>query len=193
MQYLTPELYSKLFSDITDLRRVMQLPFGVQHRTLSFQEADHHLKIFRSEFTELCLARSRIKILDGLVDGVVTLIQPLSHRGMRGYDLMLTGTPHIAFFINELLFQAQFLKMDFLGGWDEIHKSNLSKVCPTPEDLTKTQVYYSEKGIETTAQPTTGGWVVKVAKEVTVDSEVFPEGKFLKSVSYHKPDLTPFI
>lgn len=193
MKYLTPEVYAKLFSDITDLRRVMQLPFGVQHRTLTHNEAEHHLKIFRSEFTELCLARSRVKILDGLVDGVVTLIQPLAHRGIRGYDLMMLEAHNLSFFINELMFQAEFLKMDFLGAWDEIHKSNMSKVCPTEEDLTKTQVYYSEKGIETTAQPTTGGWVVKVAKEVTIDGEVFPEGKFLKSVSYHKPDLTPFI
>lgn len=193
MKYLTPEVYAKLFSDITDLRRVMQLPFGVQHRTMTHNDAENHLKIFRSEFTELCLARSRVKILDGLVDGVVTLIQPLAHRGIRGYDLMMQEAHNLAFFINELMFQAEFLKMDFLGAWDEIHKSNMSKVCPTEEDLAKTQVYYSEKGIETTAQPTTGGWVVKVAKEVTIDGEVFPEGKFLKSVSYHKPDLTPFI
>lgn len=193
MKELTPDTYAKLYQDIVELRKTFLLPVG-KHAPLDQEELTLHEKVFRSEFRELCLADSPIMVLDGLVDGVVTLMGRIVHLGYRGYNLFVLEAPGEKFFINELIRMADLLGFNFEGGWDEIHASNLSKVCKTQQDLKKTQVYYNKLGVKTYAEETGGGWVVKVAEDFTdTEGNNYPKGKFLKSVSYKKPDLTPFV
>lgn len=193
MQLLQADNYAKFYQDILDLRREFCLPHS-KHEALTLSELETHERIFRSELKELVNANTDVLRLDGLVDCVVTLMQRLVHLGYRGFDLALQSEPGVTFFINEILVSAKSLNFNFDGGWDEIHASNMSKICRTAEDLANTQEYYKKLGVDTFAEETpSGGFVVKVAKDVQVKGEDYPKGKFLKSVSMKKPDLKPFV
>ncbi len=193
MQLLQADNYAKFYQDILDLRREFNLPHS-KHEPLTPEELETHSRIFRSELKELALANNSIKCLDGLVDCVVTLMQRLVHLGYRGFDFAQKYETGVCFFINEMMVTAKDLGFNFDGGWDEIHASNMSKICRSAEDLAKTQEYYGGLGVETYAEETpSGGFVVKVAKDALVKGEDFPKDKFLKSVSMKKPDLKPFV
>lgn len=189
---LTPDLYTKLYNDIVELRNALNLPVNVD-RPLDADELRLHVKVFRSEFKELATAKTPLLQLDGIVDSVVTLMQRVVHAGNRPFAQFQGFNPGISFLIEELLVLAEDLKFDFVGAWDEIQRSNLSKVCTTEDEAKQTQDYYTKEGVATVAEPTIAGWVVKVAEDSTLKGEEVPRGKFLKSVSYSKPDLKPFI
>lgn len=193
MQLLQADNYLKFYENILELRKEFILPYA-KHEPLTPDELETHSRIFRSELKELAVADTPIKTLDGLVDCVVTLMQRLVHLGYRGFDTALKYEAGVCFFINEMLVTASSLNFNFDGGWDEIHASNMSKICRTAEDLAKTQEYYTKLGVETFAEETpSGGFVVKVAKDAQVKGEDYPRGKFLKSVAMKKPDLKPFV
>lgn len=193
MQLLQANNYAKFYQDIFELRQEFCLPHS-KHEPLTPAELETHERIFRSELKELVSANTDIMRLDGLVDCVVTLMQRLVHLGYRGFDLALQAEAGVTFFINEMLVAAKDLGFNFEGGWDEIHASNMSKICRTAEDLANTQEYYKKLGVETYAEETpSGGFVVKVAKDALVKGEDYPKDKFLKSVAMKKPDLKPFV
>lgn len=192
MSPLLAPIYDKLYSDIVELRNTFVLPVNLGG--LSDSDKEHHNKIFRSEFRELACANSSTGILDGIVDGIVTLMGRCVHQGMRPYSMLLQLQPGPAFLMEELIQMAQDLDMNFEGAWGEIHASNLSKVCPDEADFKKTQAKYKKLGVAVYGEKTDKGIVVKVSETVVgTDGEEYPKGKFLKSVSYKKPDLTPYI
>ena len=185
-------LYSKLYSDIVELRNTFLLP--VNTGTLSETELELHENVFRSEFRELANATDRVAVLDGLVDSVVTLMGRCVHQGMRPYAMLLELQPGPAFLMAELIQTAHDLNMNFEAAWDEIQKSNLSKVCPDEADFKKTKAHYAKLGVEVYGEETPKGIVVKCYETVIgKDGNDYPKGKFLKSISYKKPNLTPFI
>lgn len=190
---LTAEGFQKLYSDILTLRQTFLLPVEIG-RDLSPEEQAQHEKIFRSEFKELVQASTRTLQLDGFVDAVVTLMGRIVHRGLSDLAHLYSYMPGEAFFINEMLVGAESLDMKFWPAWDEIQASNLSKVCPDASTRDLTISHYETMGVPVYAEETpTGGFVIKVSEEVTVNSELYPKGKFLKSVTYNKPNLKPFV
>lgn len=78
-----------------------------------------------------------------------------------------------------------------------ISKSNFSKLCYTIEDATATVSYYQSIGcvthIEETSMDGTLVWAVKSSKNQTYiedgEEKTIPNGKFLKSIKWHEPDL----
>lgn len=185
-------LYTKLYNDIVELRNTFLLP--VNTGVLTAADQQHHDAIFRSEFRELANANTRVLTLDGLVDSVVTLMGRCVHQGMRPFGMLMELQPGPAFLMAECIQAAHDLEMNFEGAWDEIHRSNLSKVCPDEADFKKTKAHYAKLGVAVYGEETPKGIVVKCSETVIgKDGNDYPKGKFLKSLSYTKPDLTPFI
>lgn len=192
MSLVLAPLYTKFYNDIVELRNTFLLPINVGQ--LTAEEKTHHDNIFRSEFRELCKADSAILTLDGLVDVVVTLMGRCVHQGMRPIHMLMELQPGPAFLMDECIQTAIDLKMDFELAWDEIQRSNLSKVCPDEADFKKTEAAYKKLGVAVYGEKTPKGIVVKSLESVIgKDGNDYPKGKFLKSVSYSKPNLTPYI
>ncbi len=190
---LTAEGFQKLYTDILTLRQTFLLPAEIG-RELDHEELAQHEKIFRSEFKELVQASTRVLQLDGFVDAVVTLMGRIVHRGHADLAHLYSYMPGEAFFINEMLVGAELLNMQFWPAWDEIQASNLSKVCPDEANRDQTLSHYQNLGVQVYAEETpSGGFVIKVAEEVQIGDELYPKGKFLKSVTYNKPNLKPFV
>lgn len=190
-QQLAP-LYEKLYGNIVELRNTFKLP--VNTGVLTAADNELHNKVFRSEFRELANAQTRTDILDGIVDSVVTLMGRCVHEGMRPLGMLLDKQPGVAFMMAELVQMASDLGMNFEAAWDEIHRSNMSKVCRDEADFKKTQANYKKLGVETYGEETPKGMVVKVKDTVIgKDGQEYPKGKFLKADSYSKPDLTSFV
>lgn len=192
MSQLLAPLYTKLYNDIVELRNTFLLP--VNTGVLTADDQKLHDDVFRSEFRELIKADTRVLMLDGLVDTVVTLMGRCVHQGMRPWGNLLELQPGPAFLMNESIQAAADLEMNFEGAWDEIHRSNLSKVCPDEADFKKTKAHYAKLGVAVYGEETPKGIVVKCSESVIgKDGNDYPKGKFLKSLSYSKPDLTPYI
>ncbi len=68
----------------------------------------------------------------------------------------------------------------FRALFDEVQRSNMSKVCHTPEEAEATARYYrEERGMEAFVEPSAGHWLVYRAED----------RKTLKSINYSPPDL----
>lgn len=190
---LTADRFEKLYQDILNLRQTFLLPVEIK-RPLNEEERAQHEKIFRSELKELVQASTRVLQLDGFVDAVVTLMGRVVHHGLSDLAHLYSYMPGEAFFIEEMLVGAEINKMNFWGGWDEIQTSNLSKVCKDAETRDLTISHYQTLGVPVYAEQTpTGGFVIKVAEETSIQNELYPKGKFLKAVDYQKPNLKPFV
>ena len=81
----------------------------------------------------------------------------------------------------------------FIQCWDEVHSSNMSKVCRNEQELNETIAHYAKQGVEIVGS-TKGEFIIaKCAKNVEMAGKVVRQGKVLKSVYYRPADLTPLV
>lgn len=185
---LEQPLYDHLYRDIHQFRATFDLP--IEDETSLDDKADTlHTSLAIEELTELAEADSRVEQADAIVDSVYVLMGRLVHLGAK----KLTDRLEISYVIDLLLHVAKNREIDFITCWDEVHSSNMSKVCRTEQELSETIAFYAKQGVEIVGS-TKGDFIIaKCAKDVDMDGKIVRQGKVLKSVYYRPADLEKLV
>jgi hypothetical protein len=188
LSQLTQPIYDHLYRDIFEFRSTFDLP--VNDSTSLDDKADTlHTSLIVEEMTELAEADSRIEQADAIVDSVYVLMGRLVHLGAA----QVSDRLEISYLIDLLLNVAKNREIDFIKCWDEVHSSNMSKVCRTQQELDQTIAHYAKQGVEIVGS-TKGEFIIaKCAKDVDMAGKVVRQGKVLKSVYYRPADLTTLV
>lgn len=181
---LSTELYQHLYRDITEFRSTFDLP--VADLTSLDNKADTlHTSLAIEELTELAEADCKTEQADAIVDTVYVLMGRLVHRG----DEQVTSNVGISYIIELLLHVAKNRGIEFLPCWDEVHSSNMSKVCRNEQEFTETQAFYAKQGVELEGVKKGEYIIAKCSKDVEMQGKTVRKGKVLKSVYYRPADL----
>ncbi|OOF27497.1 SAM-dependent methyltransferase [Salinivibrio proteolyticus] len=181
---LDQALYDHLYRDIEAFRNTFDLPCN-DAASLDEKADDLHTALAVEEMTELAEADSLVEQVDAIVDSVYVLMGRAVQMGSRGYRDQL----EVSYLVDILLQIANRLGIDFVTCWDEVHSSNMSKVCRNEDEFADTHAFYANKGIDVVASPKADGIIAKCAKDVTVEGKLIREGKVMKSVYYRPADL----
>ena len=185
---LDQPLYDHLYRDIREFRATFDLPIE-DESTLDDKADTLHTSLAIEELTELAEADSRVEQADAIVDSVYVLMGRLVHLGAT----QLTDRVEISYVIDLLLHVAKNREIDFVTCWDEVHSSNMSKVCRNQQELDETIAFYAKQGVEIVGS-TKGEFIIaKCAKDVDMAGKVVRQGKVLKSVYYRPADLTTLV
>jgi len=141
------------------------------------------------ELTELAEADSRMDQADAIVDSIYVLMGRLVHIGASGVNDRI----EISYIIELLLHVANNREIDFITCWDEVHSSNMSKVCRTEQELEQTIAHYAKQGVEIIGSKKGEFIIAKCAKDVEMAGKIVRQGKVLKSVYYRPADLAKLV
>ncbi|MDN2481065.1 nucleoside triphosphate pyrophosphohydrolase family protein [Vibrio agarivorans] len=183
---LTPEIFAHLYRDITEFRTTFDLPVA-QPNTLDEKADTLHTSLIIEELTELAEAPDKTERADAIVDSVYVLMGRLVHLGQDKIEDNLS----INYMIDLLLNVATNLSIDFLPCWDEVHSSNMSKVCRNKQEFADTEAHYAKQGIALQAVVNGDYIIAKCAEDVVTPEKTIRQGKVLKSVYYRAADLVP--
>ncbi|MGL6261767.1 nucleoside triphosphate pyrophosphohydrolase family protein [Vibrio sp. WXL103] len=183
---LTPDLFNHLYRDITEFRTTFDLPVA-QPDTLDEQADTLHTSLIIEELTELAQAPDKTEQADAIVDSVYVLMGRLVHLGHSNIENNLS----ITYIIDLLLNVASNLAIDFVPCWDEVHSSNMSKVCRNEKEFADTEAHYAKQGIALQAVVNGDYIIAKCAEDVVTAEKTIRRGKVLKSVYYRAADLAP--
>lgn len=183
---LTPDLFDQLYRDITEFRTTFDLPVA-QPDTLDEQADTLHTSLIIEELTELAQAPDKTEQADAIVDSVYVLMGRLVHLGHSKIEDNLS----ITYIIDLLLNVASNLAIDFVPCWNEVHSSNMSKVCRNEKEFADTEAHYAKQGIALQAVVNGDYIIAKCAQDVVTAEKTIRRGKVLKSVYYRAADLTP--
>ncbi|QUN06259.1 nucleoside triphosphate pyrophosphohydrolase family protein [Shewanella yunxiaonensis] len=181
---LTQSLYDKLYRDIREFRQTFDLPVAMPE-SLDDKQDQLHTSLISEELTELAEATDKVAQADAIVDSVYVLMGRLVHLGATALEQRL----EISYLVDLLLQVANNRGIDFVPCWDEVHSSNMSKVCRTEQELAETIAHYAEQGIEISGSRNGDYLIAKCAKDVVMAGKTVRRGKVLKSVYYRPADL----
>ncbi|MCG9728440.1 nucleoside triphosphate pyrophosphohydrolase family protein [Shewanella sp. Isolate13] len=185
---LDQPLYDHLYRDIREFRMTFDLPIE-DSNTLDDKADTLHTSLAIEELTELAEADSRVEQADAIVDSVYVLMGRLVHLGAT----QVSDRLEISYVIDLLLHVAKNREIDFVTCWDEVHSSNMSKVCRNEQELEETIAFYAKQGVEIVGS-TKGDFIIaKCAKDVEMAGKVVRQGKVLKSVYYRPADLEKLV
>ncbi|NRB23139.1 nucleoside triphosphate pyrophosphohydrolase family protein [Shewanella sp.] len=185
---LTQPLYDHLYHDILQFRSTFDLP-SEDESTLDDKADTLHTSLAIEELTELAEADSRMEQADAIVDSVYVLMGRLVHLGAT----QVSNRMEISYIIDLLLHVANNREIDFISCWDEVHSSNMSKVCRNEKELEETVAFYAKQGVEIVGS-TKGDFIIaKCAKDVDMAGKIVRQGKVLKSVYYRPADLAKLV
>ncbi|MBL4816573.1 MAG: nucleoside triphosphate pyrophosphohydrolase family protein [Shewanella sp.] len=185
---LTQPLYDHLYGDILQFRSTFDLP-SEDESTLDDKADTLHTSLAIEELTELAEADSRMEQADAIVDSVYVLMGRLVHLGAT----QVSDRMEISYVIDLLLHVAKNREIDFITCWDEVHSSNMSKVCRNEKELAETIEFYAKQGVEIVGS-TKGDFIIaKCAKDVDMAGKIVRQGKVLKSVYYRPADLAKLV
>ncbi|KIO35936.1 nucleoside triphosphate pyrophosphohydrolase family protein [Shewanella sp. cp20] len=185
---LDQPLYDHLYRDIHQFRSTFDLP--IEDETSLDEQADTlHTSLAIEELTELAEADSRVEQADAIVDSVYVLMGRLVHLGAKQVNDRL----EISYVIDLLLHVAKNRDIDFIRCWDEVHSSNMSKVCRNEQELQETIAHYAKQGVEIIGSRKGDFIIAKCAKDVEMAGKVVRQGKVLKSVYYRPADLAKLV
>ncbi|ABV35086.1 conserved hypothetical protein [Shewanella sediminis HAW-EB3] len=185
---LTQPLYDHLYRDILQFRSTFDLP-SEDETTLDDKADTLHTSLAIEELTELAEADTRMEQADAIVDSVYVLMGRLVHLGATGVNDRI----EISYVIDLLLHVAKNREIDFVTCWDEVHSSNMSKVCRNEQELTETIEFYAKQGVEIVGSKKGDFIIAKCAKDVDMAGKVVRQGKVLKSVYYRPADLAKLV
>lgn len=185
---LKQPLYDHLYHDIYQFRSTFDLPIE-DESTLDEQADLLHTSLAIEELTELAEADNRIEQADAIVDSVYVLMGRLVHLGAKRVEDRL----EISYIIELLLHVAKNRDIDFIRCWDEVHSSNMSKVCRNEKELAETIAYYAKQGVEIVGSQKGDFIIAKCAKDVETTGKLIRQGKVLKSVYYRPADLAKIL
>ncbi|MCL1038405.1 nucleoside triphosphate pyrophosphohydrolase family protein [Shewanella submarina] len=185
---LTPAIYQHIYRDIYEFRATFDLP--VEDPASLDSKADTlHTSLIIEELTELAEAPDKVEQADAIVDSVYVLMGRQVHLGAKTMEDNLA----ISYLVDLFLNVARNLAIDFIPCWDEVHSSNMSKVCKDEQEYAATEAFYAEKGIALTASHKGGFIIAKSANDVELDGKTIRAGKVLKNVNYRPADLKPLV
>ena len=185
---LDQPLYDHLYRDIHQFRSTFDLPIE-DEATLDEKADTLHTSLAIEELTELSEADSRVEQADAIVDSVYVLMGRLVHLGATGVNDRL----EISYVIDLLLHVAINRDIDFVSCWDEVHSSNMSKVCRNEQELEETIAHYAKQGVEIVGSQKGDFIIAKCAKDVEMAGKVVRQGKVLKSVYYRPANLDKLV
>jgi predicted HAD superfamily Cof-like phosphohydrolase len=185
---LNQPLYDHLYRDIHQFRSTFDLP-NEDESTLDEKADTLHTSLAIEELTELAEADNRIEQADAIVDSVYVLMGRLVHLGAHA----MTDRLEISYLIDLLLCVAKNRDIDFVACWDEVHSSNMSKVCRNEQELAETTAYYAKQGVEIIGSQKGDFIIAKCAKDVEMTGKLIRQGKVLKSVYYRPADLAKIL
>ncbi|MZI94066.1 SAM-dependent methyltransferase [Vibrio sp. CAIM 722] len=183
---LTQEIFDHLYRDITEFRSTFDLPVS-QPDTLDEQQDALHSSLIIEEMTELAEAPDKTEQADAIVDSVYVLMGRLVHLGHN----RVADNLAISYLVDILLNVAVNRGIDFLPCWDEVHSSNMSKVCRNESEYAETEAFYAKQGIKLMAVEKGNYIIAKCAEDFVSESKTVKKGKVLKSVYYRPADLAP--
>lgn len=181
---LTQEIFDHLYRDISEFRQTFDLPVAAP-QTLNEQADTLHTSLAIEELTELAQADSKTEQADAIVDTVYVLMGRLVHLGQAKVEDNLS----ISYLIDLLLHVADNLNIEFIPCWDEVHSSNMSKVCRNEQEYLDTEKFYAEQGIKLMAVHQGEYIIAKCAEDFIAESKTIRQGKVLKSVYYRPANL----
>lgn len=185
---LTPALYEHLYRDIHEFRATFDLPIE-DIQSLDNKADTLHTSLAIEELTELAEADSRVEQADAIVDSVYVLMGRLVHIGAT----QQTDNIEISYIIDLLLHVAANRSIDFISCWNEVHSSNMSKVCRNEEELADTIAHYAKQGVEIVGSKKGDFIIAKCAQDVDMAGKIVRQGKVLKSVYYRPADLEKLV
>lgn len=185
---LDQHLYNHLYQDIFEFRSTFDLP-SEDASSMTDATDTLHTSLIVEEMTELAEADSKLEQADAIVDSVYVLMGRLVHLGAKQIEDNIA----ISYMIDILLQVAKNKEIDFVTCWDEVHSSNMSKVCRTEQELNETIAHYAKQGVEIVGTKKGEFIIAKCAKDVEMAGKTVRQGKVLKSVYYRPADLTPLI
>ncbi|MGI2169695.1 nucleoside triphosphate pyrophosphohydrolase family protein [Shewanella sp. MF05960] len=188
LSQLTQPIYDHLYRDIFEFRSTFDLPVN-DSASLDDKADTLHTSLIIEEMTELAEADSRIEQADAIVDSVYVLMGRLVHLGAA----QVSDRIEISYLIDILLNVAKNREIDFIQCWDEVHSSNMSKVCRNQQELDETIAHYAKQGVEIVGSVKGEFIIAKCAKDVDMAGKVVRQGKVLKSVYYRPADLTTLV
>lgn len=185
---LDQALFDHLYQDIHEFRTTFDL--DIENPSSLDDQADTlHTSLAVEEMTELAEADSLVEQADAIVDSVYVLMGRLVHLG----DKRVEDNVGISYLIDLLLQIAQRLNFDFVSCWDEVHSSNMSKVCRNEQEFADTQAHYAKQDVALDAVKKGEYIIAKCAKDVNLDGKVIRQGKVLKSVYYRPANLVQLV
>jgi len=185
---LTPELYTKLYTDITQFRETFDLLCNAPE-SMDDKADELHSSLIIEELTELAEAPCKVEQADAIVDSVYVLMGRLVHLG----DTKVQDNIAISYLIDLFLNVAKQRNINFIACWDEVHSSNMSKVCRNQKEYAETVEFYSKQGVKLTDSIKGEFIIAKCAEDVQMENKVVRKGKVLKSVYYRPADLAPLV
>lgn len=188
LSQLTQPIYDHLYNDITQFRGTFDLPCN-DVSSLNEKADNLHTSLIIEELTELAEADCKIEQADAIVDSVYVLMGRLVHRG----DNNVADNLAISYLIDLFLNVAIHREIDFLPCWDEVHSSNMSKVCRNQAEYKETQAFYVKQGVELIDSIKGEFVIAKCAKDVQLSGKIVRQGKVLKSVYYRPADLANIV
>ncbi|PMG40460.1 nucleoside triphosphate pyrophosphohydrolase family protein [Shewanella sp. 10N.286.52.B9] len=188
LSVLDQPIYDHLYRDIREFRSTFDLP--IENAASLDDKADTlHTSLIIEELTELAEADCRVEQADAIVDSVYVLMGRLVHLGAAKVSDRL----EISYLIDLLLSVAKNREVNFIECWDEVHSSNMSKVCRNEQELNETIAHYAKQGVDIVGS-TKGEFIIaKCAKDVEMAGKVVRQGKVLKSVYYRPADLEKIV
>ncbi|EGU36477.1 hypothetical protein VII00023_05022 [Vibrio ichthyoenteri ATCC 700023] len=181
---LTQEIFDHLYRDINEFRSTFDLPVAAP-QSLDAKADTLHTSLAIEELTELAEADNKTEQADAIIDSVYVLMGRLVHLGNDKVEDNLA----ISYLIDLLLNVAVNRGIEFLPCWDEVHSSNMSKVCRNEKEYAETEAFYAEQGIKLMAV-TKGDYIIaKCAEDFVSEAKTIRQGKVLKSVYYRPADL----
>ncbi|WJG22873.1 nucleoside triphosphate pyrophosphohydrolase family protein [Vibrio furnissii] len=181
---LTQDIYDHLYRDITEFRSTFDLPVA-SPASLDGKADTLHTSLAIEELTELAEADNKTEQADAIVDSVYVLMGRLVHLG----DTNVSDNLAISYLIDLLLNVAVNRGIDFLPCWDEVHSSNMSKVCRNEQEYAETEAFYAKQGIQLMAVQKGDYIIAKCAQDFVSEGKTIRQGKVLKSVYYRPADL----
>ena len=188
LSQLTPELYTKLYTDITQFRETFDLLCNAPE-SMDDKADELHSSLIIEELTELAEAPCKVEQADAIVDSVYVLMGRLVHLG----DTKAQDNMAISYLIDLFLNVAKQRNINFIACWDEVHSSNMSKVCRNQKEYAETVEFYSKQGVKLTDSIKGEFIIAKCAEDVQMENKVVRKGKVLKSVYYRPADLAPLV
>jgi predicted HAD superfamily Cof-like phosphohydrolase len=75
--------------------------------------------------------------------------------------------------------------------FDTVHVSNMSKFCKDRDEALQTAAHYEKLGVQISYRNVEGNMiaVISACDQTDINGKFYPEGKLMKSVQYHLPEL----
>ncbi|OBU30719.1 nucleoside triphosphate pyrophosphohydrolase family protein [Photobacterium kishitanii] len=185
---LDQPLFDHLYSDIREFRSTFDLDIE-NPASLDAQADALHTSLAVEEMTELAEADSLVEQADAIVDSVYVLMGRLVHLG----DKKIGDNIGISYLIDILLQMSERLGFTFIDCWNEVHSSNMSKVCRSQQQYDETEAFYAQQGVALMASAKGDYIIAKCAQDVEVDGKLIRTGKVLKSIYYRPADLVKLV